>query len=379
LNRKFLCKVSLLENRYLVSMVLGTVLGAIGKDIPGITGLLDSYKKSLRDVVLGGVSRGLFFALDSSNNVVPLGDFKPVIEGVCDYLSHETLLRTTSRKRVFRDRFRIRDFAELDGSGGGSVGFYKSLDGVILDGKNYIGNGFSYYLMRIFTPVCVSMARDFSKIFASSVSGELSSLTCFRLESAMRSGVFYFIFSFLSGIHFLREIDNKLEKISPHVGMNVCELYDDIFSVNLIEILKEDVISTFTVTLFKGFLPKTISTIDSEGKSISTSLTEDVINYIFESCASIFCEKIRNIVIEKDFLVFYIKNTLFKEFGECCFTISNVDISRLYPVKLDLICKIVDKIDSLYYMSKVFHAKPSFFMPDFNYICIYQVMRHLQD
>ncbi|WP_176696366.1 hypothetical protein, partial [Candidatus Ichthyocystis sparus] len=46
------------------------------------------------------------------------------------------------------------------------------------------------------------------------------------------------------------------------------------------------------------------------------------------------------------------------------FTISNVDISRLYPVKLDLICKIVDKIDRLYYMSKVFHAKPSFFMPD---------------
>ncbi|WP_141663536.1 hypothetical protein, partial [Candidatus Ichthyocystis sparus] len=234
LNRRFFCKVSLLENRYLVSMVLGMVLG-IGKEIPGIEELLDSYVKDLRDIVLDSVSKGLFFALGSSGDIVPLKAFIPVIEGVSDYLRRETSLRITSRKKVFRERLQIRGFWELDVSSGEDDGFYKSLDGVILNSKNYVGNGFSYYLMRVFAPICVSVARDVNKIFGSIIGSELSLLTCFRLEARVRYGMFDFIFSALSGMDTLSEVDKKLEKISPHVGMNVCELYDDIFSENIIE------------------------------------------------------------------------------------------------------------------------------------------------
>ncbi|WP_176695699.1 hypothetical protein, partial [Candidatus Ichthyocystis sparus] len=362
LNRRFFCEVSLLENRYLVSMVLGTVLG-VGKEIPGITKLLDSYIKNLRDIVLDSASKGLFFAVGSSGDIVPLKAFMPVIEGACDHLRHETSLRITSRKKIFRDRLRILGFWELDGPSGGEDDFYKSLNDVILNRKNYVGNGFSYYLMSVFTPICVSVARDVNKIFGCSVGGELSSSTCFRLESRVRYGMFDFIFYVLSGMDILSEADKKLEKIFPHVGMNLCELCDDIFSENMILAVKEAVISSFTVESFKSFFPRTISIIDSKVKSRSVSITEDMINRTFESCASIFCEKMKNVVIVKDFLIFYIEETLFKGFGECCFAVSNVDISKIYPVKLDLICKIVNKIDISYYMSSVFHRTPDFFLP----------------
>uniref|UniRef100_UPI0015844C9A hypothetical protein n=1 Tax=Candidatus Ichthyocystis hellenicum TaxID=1561003 RepID=UPI0015844C9A len=224
LNRRFFCEVSLLENRYLVSMVLG-----IEKEIPGIADLLDSYVKNLRNMVLDSASRGLFFTLGSLGDIVPLKSFVPVTEGVRDYLSRETLLRITSRKKVFRGRLRIRGFWELDGASGDDDDFYKSLDVVILDRKNYVGKGFGYYLMRVFTPICVSVARDLNKIFSRSVGSELSLLTLFRLEARVRYGMFDFIFSVLLDIGLLSEVDEKLKKISPRVGMNICELFDDIF------------------------------------------------------------------------------------------------------------------------------------------------------
>ncbi|WP_176696816.1 hypothetical protein, partial [Candidatus Ichthyocystis sparus] len=362
LNRRFFCEVSLLENRYLVSMVLGTVFG-IGKEVPGVMRLLDSHVKNLRYTILDGASKGLFFALGSSADIVPLKDFMPVIEGACDHLRHETSLRITSRKKIFRKRLQILGFWELDGPSGGGDDFYKSLDDVILNSKNYVGNGLGYYLMRVFTPICVSVARDVNKIFGRSVGSELSLSTCFRLESRVRYGIFDFIFYVLSGMDILSEADKKLEKISPHVGMNLCELCDDIFSENMILAVKEAVIGSFTVEAFKSFFPKTISTVGSKSKNRNESIDEGIINHTFESCASVFREKIENIVIGRDFLNFYLEETLFKGFGECCFAVSNVDVSRIYPVKLDLICKIVSKIDELCYMSSVFHRTPGFFMP----------------
>ncbi|WP_092460343.1 hypothetical protein [Candidatus Ichthyocystis sparus] len=353
LNRKFFCELSILENRYLVSMVLGDI-----KKIPETVKLFDSYEKSLRNMVCDDV----FFALNTSDDVVlPLEDCEPVIEGVGAYLRDEASLRMTSRSGIFSEKFQV-GFWESDASSGGGDDFYKSLDNVILNSPNYIGGGFVYYLMRIFTPVCVSVARDVIKILVSSVGSEFGSLSHFRLESGVRFGMFDLIFSVLLGMDLLREVDGKLRGVSLSIGMNICELFYDILPDNLIETAKEAVIGAFTVKVLKDFFPKRISVLDSKGKSVSMTLTEAKIKLMFESCASIFGGKIRSVVMVKDFLSFYIRNTLFKEFGKFCVAVSNVDISKISAVKLDLVYKIVCKSDRLNYMNSAFPRTSGFFM-----------------
>ncbi|WP_242641634.1 hypothetical protein, partial [Candidatus Ichthyocystis sparus] len=301
-------------------------------------------------------------ALKSDGNVVTFNSsgLPKLTKGVIHSLKEDVLFRMSSRKKIFRRRYKVDNFSESDRSSLAisSNDFYESLNSVISDGKNYIGNGFRYYLMKIFTPVCVFVAYDIREIIVN-LGNILSSQSCFRLETTLRCGMFNLILSVLSDMEFLNDVDTKFGEVSLHVGMNIHDVCAEMFANNLIDNVKNGVSSLFTFELFVDIFPKKISVLSEDNSKIKR-ITNDMIHDIFKTYVDVFREKVQSVLIYPEFLNFYIENTLFTKFDGFDFCVSNADISKINSVKLELLYKIIREIDRSNYIN-IMHARRSDF------------------
>lgn len=361
-SRKIFCDICFLENKYLVSMLFGararnkSCFTFIKIDIPEAFELVNLRIKDL-ECLFDDMFKKEFPILDQDGTVVslPVSARDELITRVSYSLRCEVCYRISARKKVIKRRvYKSDKFLESTTLNEGirSNSCYELLNYLINDSNNYIGNGFGYYLMRMFAPICLSMACDIKNMVVNNLGTSalvMSTQSSFTLESNVRAGMFDLFLSVISSIKFLEVIDSRISSIYPYVGMNICEVCSEIFSDNVVENVKDAISRLVTIRKFRDIFPRRISVI-CENKSKSMNLSRCMIRGILSNSIDDFRKKVKSAEMELGFLLFYFKNTLFTKFGNFDFAVSNVDVSKIYSVKLDLLYKIVREIDKSCYI-----------------------------
>ncbi|WP_092411212.1 hypothetical protein [Candidatus Ichthyocystis sparus] len=360
LNRKLFCEVGFLENRYLISIIMGARLKhkhftAVNAEIDS-SGLMNAHAKNLEQLFINLFKKdvialrpdGVVVSVD--NSIIP-----QLIMNILSSLREDICHRVCAKKKVFKRRFKLDTFSSNLGSNICSNMFYKELNSIVNNGSNYIGNGFRYYLMKIFSPICISIACDIRTMLFSYSGNKISVRSCVMLEGKLRSSMFDLVFSALSSMVFLDEIDNAFKQVCPYMGMNLCEIGNKIFDINLITIIKRNVIESIMTSSYtlQGIIPRGILSSGQSKYKRPSFEDRKIISDVITKSVYNFCEKIKDCAVEKEFLDFYVRNTLFTKLGDFNFSVSNVEMSKINSVKLDFLCKIIAESDKLEHSKRI--------------------------
>ncbi|WP_092402895.1 hypothetical protein [Candidatus Ichthyocystis sparus] len=370
-NRKFFCQISFLENRYLSSTIIGARTKSkyfmdINTDIPGFFELLDLHIKNLDLLVTDTFSKEVpVLRSDGTIAFVGTSIVPELMKKIVSSLYEDVRHRIYYGKRVLKRKCKMdkcllpSNLSSIDSSM-----FYKSLRSIIDDGNNYIGNGFRYYVMKIFAPICMSVAYDIRDMMSGYFVNKVSDRSFFILESNVRASLFDFVFSSLSDIGFLSVIDNAINEVSPHIGMNLHEISEKIFRGNMINRVKSYVNRSINFSVLRGILPKKILLLSRASKVSKSKYlyfkNSKIVSKIIRKSVYSFHEKVRSYVIDRVFLDFYIMNTVFTKFDDFDLSVSNVEISKINSVKLDFLCKIIEENDRLEYEKRILCEAPDY-------------------